>query len=142
VEAHIRGVVQQAHKYQRRSKGLSLQGRSSWISIMCVLLGLFAVDRLFCTLPVAVEDLNHALSLSRIENMYGLRAPGESVKLAKLTTPLDGSQPRLINLGNAFYLFRCFGDSDKTLGLLVISVEFSKKPISRVPVSPGINMQM
>jgi hypothetical protein len=27
VEAHIRGVVQQAHKYQRRSKSLSLKGR-------------------------------------------------------------------------------------------------------------------
>lgn len=71
IELHVRKVIQQALKYQKRSKSAYLKGILIFLHLLYLIINDFFV--------VLVEDLNLVLAANRIEPLYGLHPAEPSV---------------------------------------------------------------
>ena len=89
VEAHIKKIAQQAHKFQRRSKSTSM----------------------------SVDDINSALSMNKLEPVYGLSRsehvhifttpPTEADGAEKPAAAKSAGNKKMINLGKVAHRNEC-----------------------------------
>ena len=70
IEVHLKKLSQQANKFQRRAKAKTMTGWCNGFVELIQCLCNFIAFALACLL--AVEDLNAALSMNKIESVYGL----------------------------------------------------------------------